>query len=482
MKIVGREQKQKTMEIVGREREQAIFAQLLASDKAEFLAVYGRRRVGKTFLIREYFHNRFAFYVTGMPESGRSDQLANFSDALTDYGADIETVLTNWSDAFRRLRELIENIRTSEKKVLFIDEMPWLDTPKSGFVAALEHFWNSWASGRHDILLIACGSATSWMFEKVLRNKGGLHNRVTMRMDIAPFTLKECEAYYADRGIVMSRYQMIESYMILGGVPYYLSMLDPKLGLAQNIDRLFFAPGALLKGEYQVLYSSLFLGAGAHSRIIEALARKNKGFSRKELMSATKISNGGTLTRTLDELELSGFIRRYKGFSKKERGSIYQLIDPYTLYYFNFIEVNNDEHFWQKYSISPGHSSWSGYAFETVCLLHIEQIKEAIAAGYVIANSAAWKSEHSKPGVQIDLVIDRSDNIVDLCEMKYSNTEFQIDGDYSKLLRRQRAVFLAETKTRKTIHSVLVTTYGLLPGANNSEVQTVVTMDDLFAS
>jgi AAA+ ATPase superfamily predicted ATPase len=468
------------MALIGREREQAILKQLLASDKAEFLAIYGRRRVGKTYLIREYFRNHFSFYVTGMPEGGRKSQLANFSEALFDYGAESETALPDWGTAFRKLRELIEGIRSAEKKVIFIDEMPWLDTPKSGFVAALEHFWNSWASGRHDILLIACGSATSWMFEKVLRNKGGLHNRVTMRMNIAPFTLRECEHYYASKGIVMSRYQMIESYMILGGVPYYLSLLDPRIGLAQNIDKLFFSQGALLEGEYQVLYSSLFRDAGAHSKIIEALARRNKGFTRKELMANAKISNGGTLTRTLDELELSGFIRRYKGFSKKERGSIYQLADPYTLYYFNFIEQNNDEQFWQKYSMTPGHNSWSGYAFETVCLLHIEQIKKALAAGYVVANSAAWKSENSKPGVQVDLVIDRSDGIVNLCEMKYSNTEFQIDSEYSKLLRRRRAVFLAETKTRKAIHMVLITTYGLFPGTHNAEVQAVVTLDDLF--
>jgi predicted AAA+ superfamily ATPase len=468
------------MAIIGREREQAILKQLFASDKAEFLAVYGRRRVGKTFLIREFFRDNFSFYATGTPNSGRKEQLDNFAGALTEFGAESDLELANWREAFRMLRALIEQGRPREKKVLFIDEMPWLDTPKSGFVAALEYFWNGWASGRCDILLIACGSATSWMFEKVLRNRGGLHNRVTMRMNIAPFTLKECEEYYADRGVVMSRYQMIESYMILGGVPHYLSLLNPRLGLAQNIDRLFFGTGALLEGEYQVLYSSLFRDAGAHTKIIEALARKNKGLSRKELMTAAKVSNGGTLTRTLDELELSGFIRRYKGFSKKERGAVYQLVDPYTLYYFNFIEKNNDEHFWQKYSITPGHGSWSGYAFETVCLLHIAQIKEAIAAKYVIANTAAWKSEHSKPGAQIDLVIDREDNIVDLCEMKYTNTEFQIDSNYGKALRRKRAVFLAETKTRKALHTVLVTTYGLLPGEHSAEVQVVVTMDDLF--
>jgi hypothetical protein len=471
------------MPLIGRKREQEILSKLFTSQKSEFLAVYGRRRVGKTFLIKEYFQNRFSFYVTGIAKGSRSgykDQLRHFAEALNEYGLDEKPALSDWGEAFNYLRILIGNDKHQGKKVIFIDEMPWLSTPKSGFVQALEYFWNSFAEGRKDILLIACGSATSWMYKMLLQNSGGLHNRVTMRMLITPFTLAECEQYYRENNIVMSRYQMAEAYMILGGIPYYLSLLNSRMGLAENIDNLFFAQGALLEGEYTALYHALFKEAGAHMAIVEALATKNKGLTQDELCSAAKITKGGRLTRALGELEQSGFIRRYKAFQKKERGAVYQLTDSFTLFHFNFILQNNEPHFWQKFSISPGHNAWSGYAFELVCLLHAEQIKKKAGAAFVLANIWAWSSEQSKPGAQIDMVIDRGDGIVDLCEMKYLNNDLSIGSAYAKSLRNKRSAFLAETKTRKSLRTVLITTYGLLQNEYSSEVQVVVTMDDLF--
>ncbi|MDR3305100.1 MAG: ATP-binding protein, partial [Clostridiales Family XIII bacterium] len=344
------------MTLIGRRREQDILTQLYTSDKAEFLVVYGRRRVGKTHLIKTFFHEIFTFYVTGTAGESRNaykTQLNHFAEALADYGHREKPQLENWQEAFRHLCELIENAPKG-KKVIFIDEMPWLDTPRSKFISALEYFWNSFASSRGDVLLIACGSAASWMTKKILQNRGGLHNRVTMRMQIAPFTLSECEQYHASNGIVMNRYQMLEAYMILGGIPYYLSLLNPRMSLAENIDNLFFVQGALLEGEYTALYRSLFKEAGAHMEIIAALAAKKKGLTRKAIEKAARLSDGGGLTRILSELELSGFIRKYRAFAKKEKGVIYQLIDPYSLFRFTFIDDNNDPHFWQKYSITSG--------------------------------------------------------------------------------------------------------------------------------
>jgi AAA+ ATPase superfamily predicted ATPase len=468
------------MALIGRKKEQRELERLLTSGKAEFLALYGRRRVGKTWLIKEYFNNQFTFYATGVPCMGYRAQLSNFAEALADYGATEPPQLTDWLDAFRKLRQLIEEKVSKEKKVIFIDEMPWFDTPRSKFVPALEYFWNNFAAARADILLIACGSAASWMTEKVLRNQGGLHNRVTMRMNIAPFTLQECEQYYNENGIVMNRYQMVESYMILGGVPYYLSLMDSRKGFAENVDDLFFGKGALLDGEYHVLYRSLFDNSDIHHKIVENLSKKTKGLTRFEIEKAAKTSTGGGLTKALTELELSGFIRKYSAFSKKVRGALYQLIDPYTLFYFNFIQRNNDEHFWQKYSITPGHNAWSGYAFEMVCLHHIGQIKSRIGAGNVLANVWSWKSEQSKPGAQIDLVIDRGDGIISLCEMKFLNADFQIDAIYDKILRNKRSVFLAETKTKKALHTVLITTYGMIRNEHSASIQSLVCMDDLF--
>jgi AAA+ ATPase superfamily predicted ATPase len=471
------------MAFIGRDKERGILTQLFESDKSEFLALYGRRRVGKTYLIREFFKGKFTFYVsgaTGEPGTGLREQLDNFADALSDYGYGDTLGLENWAQAFRCLKELIESKQNDTKKVLFIDEMPWLDTPRSKFISALDYFWNSFASARKDVLLIACGSAASWMTDKILNNKGGLHNRVTMRMRLAPFTLSECEQYYSAAGIAMNRYQMVESYMIVGGVPYYLSLMDAKMSLAQNIDTLFFGDSPLLKDEFSVLYHSLFKSAEIHTKIVEALSTKATGLTRKEIEKQTKLSNGGSLTRALTELELSGFIRKYSSFPRKERGAVYQLTDPYTLFYFNFIIDNNDPHFWQRYSITPSHAAWTGYAFELVCLIHVDRIKEKIGANNVLANVWAWKSVRQKPGAQIDLVIDRGDGIIDLCEMKYLNAEFSIDSAYASALIKKRSAFLAETRTKKTLHTVLVTTYGLMRNKHSSEIQALVLMDDLF--
>ena len=467
-------------EIIGRKSEQEVLRGLLESDESQFVALFGRRRVGKTFLIREFFRDIFAFHVTGAPNVSISEQLLIFSTALSRYGLKGDRRPQNWFEAFGMLSELLESLAGPSKKVIFIDEMPWMDSRRSRFVPALEHFWNSWAASRNDIILIACGSATSWMMKKILRNTGGLYNRVTMRMRLEPFTLSECEEYYTSKGMELSRYQILESYMILGGVPYYLSLMKPRLTLAQNIDNLFFAPSALLEGEYPILFEALFSNAGAHRKVIEALSSLKKGMTRSDLLAATKLSDGGSITRALEDLELCGFIRKYKGFSRKSRDVMYQLIDPFLLYHHTFITQNNDARFWEKYSISPGHAGWSGYAFELVCLLHVDKIKTCLGADYVVANVASWHSSSTKPGAQIDLVIDRSDGIVDLCEMKYLNDDYHMEATDSEGLRRKKTAFARETKTRKKLRLVLVTTYGLIRNKHSDQVQAVVTMDALF--
>jgi len=470
--------------MIGRLEEQAVLQDLLQSDKAEFLAVYGRRRIGKTFLIREYFHDHFAFYTTGIPnEEGITlkDQLANFHESLKKYGDGSDSAPGSWSEAFRRLREMMEGIRTTEKKVIFIDEMPWLDTQRSKFIPALDFFWNSWASARTDILLIACGSASAWMSEKLLRSSGGLHNRVTMRMHVKPFTLRECEEYYDSRHIVLSRRQMVENYMIFGGVPYYLTLFHERRGAAENIDRLFFGEDALLQGEYDILFRSLFRNPDLHKRIVSALCSVRKGMTREEILKKAKISDGGTFTSALEDLERSGFIRKYRAIGKTRRNALFQIIDPYCLFYNTYITANNDSSFWQKHMISPGHSSWSGQAFELVCLLHAEQIKAKLGAKYAVANTCCWHSVKTKPGAQIDLVIDRSDGYADACEMKYLTDEYEMEAaDRAAIANRIRA-FRNQTRTKKAVRAVLVTTYGLVRNEYSDIFQLVVTMDDLFS-
>ncbi|GHS96209.1 ATPase [Bacteroidia bacterium] len=469
------------MKIIGRKEEQKSLTEYIESGSPEFVVVYGRRRVGKTFLIKEFFNNRFSFYLTGLANTGTKKQLRNFNTSMQKYGKMPYPVANTWFDAFEQLIHLLEHSSKKGKKVVFFDELPWLDTARSGFITALEHFWNGWASSRPDILLIVCGSATSWMINKLIKNHGGLHNRVTQRMVIEPFTLNECEEFYHENNIVMNRYQMLESYMIVGGIPYYLSLMKKGFSLAQNIDALCFAKKGALQEEFSSLYASLFRHSENHVKVVEVLGKKAKGLTREEIIKASKLQGGG-LTKTLEELEQCGFIRKYNAFDKKNKYSLYQLIDFYTLFYLNYIRhhKHGDEHFWTNFVDNAQHRAWSGYAFEQVCLMHIKQIKSKLGIAGVLTYTASWRSQKSDPGAQVDLLIERNDNVINLCEMKYALKEFTIDKKYEENLRNKKAAFIEETKTRKSIHLTMVSTYGVKRNEYSGIIQSEIKMDDLF--
>lgn len=468
--------------IVGRQKEQKELMEYIASDSSEFIAIYGRRRVGKTFLVRELLGDAFAFYVTGMNNVTMPEQLLNFNLALRKSSGREWTTPANWLLAFDQLVSYLESLPQG-KKIIFMDELPWMDTHKSGFVSALEHFWNAWASARRDIKLIVCGSATSWMIDKLINNHGGLHNRLTHSMLLEPFTLQECELYFRSKGISYSRHEIAECYMVMGGIPFYLNQIKKGLSIAQNIDRLFFEKTAVLGNEFDNLYRALFKCSEKYVKIVEALALKGKGLNRLELIKQSGLANNGGLTTMLKELEACGFIRRYEPFGKQKKDTLYQLVDFYTLFYFKFILKNRykDEHFWSTSQESPTHRAWSGYAFEMLCLCHIRQIKKALGISGVQSLVSSWRSSSSEEGAQIDLVIDRKDQTVNLCEMKYSIAEFMIDKKSDAVLRNKLAAFLAETKTRKSIQLTFVTTYGVKPNAYSSRVQSEVLLEDLFA-
>jgi AAA+ ATPase superfamily predicted ATPase len=469
------------MNIIGRISEQKSLKEHAESDIPEFMVVYGRRRVGKTFLIREFFCNKFAFQVTGLANTGMQTQLENFNASLRKYGNQPYPLSHKWFDAFEQLIHLLQYSPKKGKKVIFIDEMPWMDTHHSGFLTALEHFWNGWASARKDIFLIVCGSATSWMMNKLIKNHGGLHNRVTRRMHLEPFSLGECEEFYRAKQIVLSRHEIAESYMILGGIPYYMSLMEKQFSLAQNIDRLCFTKEGALQEEFSSLYASLFKRDENHVAIVEILAKKAKGMTRDEILKISKLQ-GGNLSKTLEELELCGFIRSYNTFNRKVKCKLYQLVDFYTLFYVNYIHNNkygNDD-FWTSFMGSAKHRAWSGYAFEQLCLAHVKQIKQKLGISGVLTNVASWRSRTSEQGAQIDLLIERKDNVINLCEMKYANTEFVIDKKYEQNLRNKRETFINETKTRKTVHLTMVATYGVKRNEHSGLIQSEVKLDDLF--
>jgi len=469
------------MEIIGRYGEQRTLQQYFESDVPEFIAVYGRRRVGKTYLIKEFFNERFSFYISGLANASKEEQLENFRTTLAFYGKTPYAQAKSWLEAFRQLIHLLENNRQKGKKVIFIDELPWFDTPRSGFITGLEYFWNSWASGRPDILLITCGSATSWMINKLLKNRGGLHNRVTRRMLIEPFSLNECEAFFKHKKIEQGQQNIVESYMIFGGIPFYLNMFEKGLSVAQNVDKICFTKKSALKDEFSILYSSLFKNSENHVVVVKVLAKKKMGLTREEIITETKLQGGG-LTTVLEELEQCNFIRSYNAFGKKSKARIFQLVDFYSLFYLNFIEnaKQNDEHYWTNFIENARHRAWSGYAFEQVCLAHLPQIKRKLGISGVLTNTASWRSNEKGNAAQIDLVIERNDKVINLCEMKYAQEKFVIDKKTDENLRNKRAAFRNETNTRKTLHLTMITTYGVKHNEYWNNIQSEVTMSDLF--
>ncbi len=474
--------------IIGREYEQHILKNLCEEKEARLVAVYGRRRVGKTYLVKYFFDEKFDFFFTGSFETSAKVQLTLFRDALRQHSGTDRQMPQNWFAAFDQLKEYLTGLK-KKQIVVFLDELPWMDTPKSNFLAAFTYFWNTWGSTRDGLKLIVCGSATSWMLDKVVGDKGGLYGRSSRSIYLAPFSLGEVESFLKLRkGIVWNRYQILEVYMILGGIPYYLDMLEKGLPFTQNIDNLFYRDGALLCNEYDFLFRSLFKSATFYRQVVEALAKKNKGLTLREIKDEMEIGDGGSLTEVLKNLCKCDFIREYSAYGKKGKGSIYQLTDLFSLYYLKFISGRTglDEHFWSNVKDTV-RQAWAGYAFEQACLHHISQIRGALSIKGVLTNVCTWSSPKQTdkdgtewPGVQIDLLLCRDDHIIDVCEMKYCQTEFVVTGKYAEQLRERNAVFTHFTKAKDAIHTVLVTTYGLKQNIHSDSINNVVTMDDLF--
>ncbi|MCQ2318266.1 MAG: AAA family ATPase [Bacteroidales bacterium] len=469
--------------IFGRKKEQETLKNCFESHEAELIAVYGRRRVGKTFLVRNYCDDNFDFYATGIYEGTKNEQLAVFHKQLCDYSKTPYPTVDNWFDAFDQLKHYISTL-DKEKIIIFLDELPWFDTARSRFLKAFELFWNSYASARPNIKLIICGSATTWMISNIFGSKGGLYNRVTRKIKLSMFNLYETETYLKSRGIVWSRYQISEAYMIFGGVPYYLKMLQKGRSLAQNVDDIMFSENAELKDEYKFLFRSLFKDSTLYEKIIGLLETKSNGLTRSEIIKSLNINDGGSLTKVLNDLCDCDFVRKYKPFEKKERDTIFQLTDFFTLFHHKFIAdgKHNDEHLWTNMVDSSERRVWSGYAFEQLCLHHISQIKNKLGISGVLTDTFSWycPKNDEYDGGQIDLVIDRRDQVINLCEMKYSINEYTITKKYSDEMIDRMELFRMKTKTRKALHLTMVTTYGLKNNAYSSAIQNDVTLDDLF--
>jgi len=470
--------------LIGRQTELQALKRSIESDKAEFIAVYGRRRIGKTYLIKNALRDRFDFYTTGIYNGTKSEQLRFFNKQLCECSGMAYPMVSNWFDAFDQLKQYLSGLKR-DRMIVFIDELPWMDTPRSGFLKAFEVFWNGWGSDCSRLKLIICGSATTWVMSKLFGARGGLYNRVTARIKLLPFSLRECREFLRYKGVAWSNYQIAEAYMIFGGIPFYLEMIRSGQSLSQAVDELVFSENGALRGEFPFLFRSLFNEAAIYHSVVEALGKKSKGLTRRELQDIVKIPDGGRLTEVLDNLCDCDFVRRYMAYGKKERDVMYQLTDLFTLFNLRYVKqgaASVDSNFWSLQADTPRHSAWRGYAFEQVCLHHISQIKKALGINGVQSDICSWQcaatEEHH--GAQIDLLIDRKDGIINLCEIKYAPEQYEITKQYAAALSSRRELFRDVAKKTDALHNTMITTFGVKKNMYSDVVNSEVTLDDLF--
>ena len=472
------------MIVAGREEEIQIMQNLLKKDNSEFLAMYGRRRIGKTYLIRQVFEKNMIFEASGIHEKEMSQQLEHFWMALVDAkSGDKPPIPKTWLQAFALLRNYIKSLGTRKKKVIFLDEIAWFETPKSGFLAALDIFWNMFCSQRKDIILVICGSAASWIIDKIAKNKGGLHNRITSHIQLMPFTLQETKSFLELSNVKLTQKDIATLYMSVGGVPYYLKDVKAGQSVPQILDDLFFKPNAFLKNEFENLYASLFNNSDLHVSIIKALATKTKGLTRNEILTATKLTSGGGFAKLLEELTICGFIKIIYPIDKNKEGLLYRLVDEYSIFYYKFLVNKKVNTNWLQFANTQSYKIWTGYAFENLCFKHVLSIKKALGINGIISNEYSWvyKGKENQEGVQIDFVIDRNDNCINILELKFYDTLFEMTKKYADAMQYKANMFKEKTKTKKNIFITLLTANGV---KKNEYYLSVITnelkIEDLF--
>lgn len=472
--------------VIGRQHAKKQLKEAIDSTRSELIAVYGRRRIGKTYLIKNVYNKNICFEISGLHNVSMSDQLENFSIQLNRaWKKNHPSHITSWLQAFELLSDFIKQKRGKKKKVLFLDEFPWMATRRSRFLAAFENFWNTFASLRKDLVVVICGSAASWMIQRVVRSKGGLHNRLTGIIHLQPFSLSEAAQFLKHKSIQYTYYDILQIYMVLGGVPYYLEQIQKGESTVQCIDRLCFSSYGLLKTEFEHLFDSLFENAQNHIEVLKALSLKRKGMTRNEIISKISYQSGGGLTQILVELIESGFITQYYPFQKSKKTSLYRITDEYASFYLKFIKNANrvESGGWIKQYNTASVRAWFGFTFESICLKHIQQIKNALGIGAIYSTASSWVGTSGTDKTQIDLLIDRDDGIINICEMKHYNALFSISKKYAHELKQKIFIFKEETKTKKNVMLTMVSTYGCIKNKYYLElIQNDLQLEDLFKS
>ncbi len=472
--------------MTGRKQQTAIMQEALTAGVSSFIAVTGRRRVGKTYLIEQVYANNFCLLVTGIQTADKQSQINNFVEKIAVYSRKKNTTApATWQQVFVELRKYLKTLPKNKKQVIFLDELPWISTNKSGFLQMMAHLWNDYLSKEKHFILVVCGSATSWITKRIVNDRGGLHNRLTFAIALKPFTLSETKAFFSQKKISLSDNAIIELYMVFGGVPFYLEKIKRGESPAQAVERICFSETASLKNEYDNLYKALFDQSENHEKLVAALANSKCGLSADEVVSKSGIAKGGPFTRTMNDLMLSGFVIAEAPYGKLKRGSLYRLVDEFSIFYHRFIKRNKKSYkgIWQILAASQQYKIWTGYAFEGICMKHVAEIKKALGIENVYTETASYRhtGNNLSAGFQIDLIIDRKDQVINLCGCKFYSAAFEIDKKYAAQLLLRKSLFKKDTGTGKTVFNTLITNHTLVHNAHSIDsVENFITTDKLM--
>jgi uncharacterized protein len=477
----------KREQVIGRTAEKLVLDGVLASTDPELVAVYGRRRVGKTYLIREYLKPQLVLEVVGMHDQSMAIQLANFQAALRQAFPQVPLLQpSNWLEAFELLRQCLEQPGPIKgKRVIFFDEFPWLATRKSNFLSCFENFWNGYASRQRDLAVIICGSAAAWMIRNVVQSRGGLHNRLTRRIRLEPFRLPEVQQYLEYRKIRWDQRQIVLAYMALGGIPHYLNLIRPGQSAAQCIEAECIRPEGMLRNEYHSLFAALFESYTTHEAIVKVLATSWAGLTRDQVLAKARLRSGGGVTRAIEELQLAGFITETSSLDKKTKGSSLRLTDEFSVFYWHWMHSATAANHWLRQTAGRRYDAWCGYAFESICFKHLDAVRRAIGIADVETQAASWRfvprSGTDEEGAQIDLLLDRADRCMNICEIKFSDKPFVITKSYAETLERKLRVFRQRMGKPRTLFLTMITPHGVVQNRYSEDLVTnQVLLKDLF--
>ena len=460
------------MKIYGRDKQIQIFQELLNNKKPAFMAIYGRRRIGKTYLVTEFFKEQKCnfFHLTGVKKAKSSIQLENFKYALeATYKKSEAASFTNWNQAFVSLSKEIK--KSKKKTVLFFDEVPWLTGGKSDFLLALDHFWNHYLSSDPNVICIVCGSSASWIIKKIIKGRYGFHHRLTHKIHLHPFDLYETEGFLKLSGLDFGRQQIIELYFAIGGVAKYLTLLKPNLSVVENIQEIIFSKEGLLYDEFEDLYSAIFNKHENYVEIVKLLGQHHYGMTRDEIKKALGVSSGGSLTKWLEDLETADFITAISSYKKNRKEKIYLLTDEFSRFYLTWFAKGRrmPNEYWLQQKRTAKYKTWAGLAFEVLCVKHIDIIKSKLGITGIQTTESFYKNENC----QIDLLIEREDRCINICEMKYS---ISLDlNEVKKELNFKKESFNKATNNKKQLLATLITNDDIkLTGQQREVIQKVV--------